>query len=381
MVDVDSVFNHTGGTAGRAEDPGCGQPSAGPRRGHDVDVDVVDPDPDWYIDNVLLFAEPGSARVWMPGPSSRWQAWWSAASTADSAVVRLAAQQGFVVTARQLRNLGFSRQQTRTLVRNGKWAVAGRGMVAPIDIRDPDPHLAARRHHAVRAAAAALDHADHVVSCRSAAILRGLPVFSLPSLPVLTDGEPAGLGRRAGAHIHGAALAMGDVTAWFGTPLTCPARTVIDIARHDRREGIVVADAALAERLVTRDELRAALDQARGWPGVRQARLVVELAADLAESPLESVTRLALVEGGFPVPDLQVRLGYYRVDMLFRERRLIVEADGLDKYTAAELRREKTREMRLRAMGYRIERVMWNDVVRNWPETRARLNAAFRLPA
>jgi very-short-patch-repair endonuclease len=81
------------------------------------------------------------------------------------------------------------------------------------------------------------------------------------------------------------------------------------------------------------------------------------------------------------VPELQVPLGPYRVDLLFRERRLVVEADGLDKYTAAELRREKQREMRLWAMGFHVERALWEDIVRYSPETHARLTAAFRLPA
>jgi very-short-patch-repair endonuclease len=64
--------------------------------------------------------------------------------------------------------------------------------------------------------------------------------------------------------------------------------------------------------------------------------------------------------------------------MLWPEARLILEADGLGKYTAAELRREKRRELRLRALGYRVERVGWDDIVLHWPQTRIWLRAALR---
>jgi G:T-mismatch repair DNA endonuclease (very short patch repair protein) len=49
----------------------------------------------------------------------------------------------------------------------------------------------------------------------------------------------------------------------------------------------------------------------------------------------------------------------------------------LEKYTAAEVRREKRREQRLRALGYRVERVSWEDVLGRWPNTRQWLRAAL----
>ena len=43
---------------------------------------------------------------------------------------------------------------------------------------------------------------------------------------------------------------------------------------------------------------------------------------------LKSSEGLALIDDGFPVPELQVRIGPFRVDMLFDEARLVLEADG-----------------------------------------------------
>ena len=105
-----------------------------------------------------------------------------------------------------------------------------------------------------------------------------------------------------------------------------------------------------------------------GWPGARAARDVVALASPLAESPLESLTRLGLVDAGLPEPRLQVRIvdpsdGWWcRVDMLWAEERVVLEADGKVKYTDAELWREKRRQHRLERLGYRVVRAIWADV-------------------
>jgi very-short-patch-repair endonuclease len=339
------------------------------------------PEPDYYFEHVLTFAEPGAARLRMPGPVEQWQDWWTQRASEPGAVVAAAAAQGFVVTAEQVRALGVSRQQCRTRVARGLWTPAARGVVAPVDVRDDDPHVERRRRHAVAAAGSALSHAGHVVSARSAAVQYGLPTLHVPRTAELTGVEPDSLGRRPAKHVFGASVTAEDVTTWFGAPVTTVARTLVDLARHDRRDAIMAVDAAGRERLVSSGDLDAALAQAAGWPGVRQARQVLALADGRAESALESLTRLALIEDGFPVPELQVPIGPYRVDLLFDEARLILEADGLAKYTDAEWRREKRREADLRRMGYWVERVTWDDVVRFWPHTRIRLLEALRQRA
>src|SRR6202012_4964893 len=106
------------------------------------------------------------------------------------------------------------------------------------------------------------------------------------------------------------------------------------------------------------------------WPRLRQAREVLQLATPLSESALESLTKLLIYDAGLTPPELQVRIvdpddGWYcRVDMLWREQRLILEADGLLKYDeTGALRAEKRRQVRLERLGYRVERVIWADVM------------------
>lgn len=267
------------------------------------------PEPDWYQEHVLAHAQPGVAALSSPGPAEEWQAWWGRQGTQPAPLGGVLRAQGFVLTPQQLGAAGVSRQRARTLVRHGSWSSPAYGVVSPIDVHDADPNLVRRRRHAVAAAAAALRRPGHVVSGASAAVLHGLPVFAIPTLPEVTDPWPNGLGRRGVSHVHGARISPLEIGTWFGVRVTVVARTLADLARHSRRDAIIAADAALRERLATRDQIDSALARAAGWPGVRQARDVLALADPRAESPLESLTRLALHDDGFPQPELQVWIG------------------------------------------------------------------------
>lgn len=338
------------------------------------------PDPTWYFENALYFAEPGHAPA-ADGPARRWREWWRQQAAGPDPVVRAAAGHGFVLDGAELERLGISRQRRRTAVARGDWSSPARGMFAPVRIDDgAGPFSVARRRHALAAAAGARSGHGEVVSGRSAAILHGLPTVGIPVRPELTTPGRTALGRRAARHLHGAALDDSAAVSWFGIPVGTIARTVLDVARHNRRDGLLVLDAALAERLVTSPELAIELAGATGWPGVKQARGVLALGSPLAGSPLESLVRLALHDDGFPRPCLQYEIAGYRVDFCWPEVRLVLEADGRGKYTDAALWREKRRESVLRSCGFHVERVQWDDVLRRWPATSRRLRAALRPP-
>lgn len=186
---------------------------------------------------------PGQRRV-----AGEWRDWWLARTAEDDPALQAAAEQGFVLHVNELGGLGISRQRARTLLRRGSWQAPRRGVVAPLAIDTPgtDDFLIARRAHALAATAEALVHRDHVVSATSGAVLHGLPVVAQLSRPILTSAIPDNLGTTGRALVRGAELFAEDVTNWFGAPVTM-ARTVIDMARLDRRDGIAAADAALRE--------------------------------------------------------------------------------------------------------------------------------------
>lgn len=303
-----------------------------------------------------------------------WQRWWQkqADELAGDLAAALALQHGFVLRTDTLLGLTWSHNDIRRAVRRATWSRPARGVLSPVVVTG-DSREDVRRRHALQSSAATLLRPDHIVSGASAAILHGVPTITVPDQPMLTTRGVDTQGRRQGAHIRAASLDDHAITTWFGAPVSTVARTVVDLARNDRREGIVAADAALREDLVSAEQLDIELAGAAGWRGVRQARAVVAQADPLAESPLESLVRLALHEDGFPPPQLQVPIGGFRVDFCWPDRRLILEADGRLKYSDDALWHEKKRESHLRALGYWVERVLWTDLFWNWPMTSRRL--------
>lgn len=148
-----------------------------------------------------------------------------------------------------------------------------------------------------------------------------------------------------------------------------PAVAVLQVAATFGVEaGLVSADGALHEGLVTPEQLTATLATRRG-NGVPHARLVTEHADGLSESAGETRCRWLFHVLGLPRPELQAVIcdpeGRFvgRVDFLFAAERTIVEFDGAAKYTNHQiLVAEKAREDALRALGFSVVRITWDDL-------------------
>lgn len=219
---------------------------------------------DEFFDLVLYHSGPGGGRITL-GPAAEWDTWWRvAARRAPGAGLPPAAHQGFVLSTADLRHAGVTRQQVRTKVEHGSWSAPRTGFVGMVDATashgvGSDRWSVERREHALACSAASLENPGFVVSRQSAAILTGLPTLVVPSSPLLTA-TPDLRSRR-----HAAARIDADERAdWYGVPLTSVARTVVDVARHDRRDGIITADAALRERLTDPTSLERAVHRAAG---------------------------------------------------------------------------------------------------------------------
>jgi hypothetical protein len=302
-------------------------------------------------------------------PAQRWRDEWAERDAALSI-----SHCGFVLPVAKVT---LSRAQLRTLIRRRSWSAPRHGVVSPIHPAG-DPLIAA----ALAATAAALVRTHAAICHESAAILRGLPVLLIPVQPTLT--APARSGTRDRLGLHLISLAAHEREYWYGAEVTSVARTVVDIARSSgRAAGLITADAALREGFTTIDALRDAVESATGRPGNLAARWVAEKADPLSESPLESVTRAVVLISGLPQPLLQawIPAAEARVDLLFAEQRVVLEADGLLKYTdTSVLRAEKLRQERLEQAGYRVVRVTWSDVMRDQVRTVARINRALAAP-
>ncbi len=89
--------------------------------------------------------------------------------------------------------------------------------------------------------------------------------------------------------------------------------------------------------------------------------MVAALADGRAESVLESMARVALVMSGLK-PDVQVWIGRMRVDLMIGN--VIIEIDGFEHHSnRTDYRRDRRRCNALTALGYRVLRFSWEEVV------------------
>lgn len=179
-------------------------------------------------------------------------------------------------------------------------------------------------------------------------VVAGLSASAMLGAKWIEAGEPAQLlhgNRRPPALItvHTERFHTDEVTSG-PMVLTTPARTAFDLARW--ASGVVEAvqrlDALMAAtdlKVMEIEEVARRYARARG---AKQLRRVLPLVDGGAESPYESLTRLMLVQAGFPVPDTQIEVrderGYVvaRLDMGWPEFKVAVEYDGAQHWTDAQ---------------------------------------------
>lgn len=162
--------------------------------------------------------------------------------------------------------------------------------------------------------------------------------------------------------------------------------TSLQLARYQRLRGALIPLDAAGKLGVTRDHLLRVLPFLENWPGAKRLPLAIEHADAKSGSPLESWSRGLMVEHDIPIPILQPKLhvaGFtYYPDFLWKEHRLIGEADGRGKYRdPAEIENEKRRQARLQAEGYTLHRWGWPEVAGNCTAWLRGLEAALRRHA
>lgn len=176
-----------------------------------------------------------------------------------------------------------------------------------------------------------------VVSHATAAALWGVEIPLQPQ-PDLRADLTVPLGSRAESRadrrIHRSECLPDDVTRRASLPVTTPARTWRDLAGVLRPPALLAVTDQLLDGVCTRAELERQLTRRPRGRGCARARAVLPMGDRRSESPMESVLRWLIHEGGLQMPDLQVDLysddGSFvgRADFLWRDRRVLVEFDG-----------------------------------------------------
>lgn len=235
-----------------------------------------------------------------------------------------------------------------------------------------DPYTARTLSFLARSvAASARTRTAHALSHTSAAVLWGLPVDLGDGRPHLTQATRPGGGHAADVVRHRRPAALATASDLAGLPVTDAEQTVLDcLVLLNPVEAMVVADSGLRAG-VRRDVVSARLAGMAGPLRTRQARALLALADDGAESPGESRARATLLALGLPVPCTQVRVdtvdGPVWADLGWPEARTVAEYDGRDKYggdagAASALLKERRRQELIEEAGWRVLRLTAADL-------------------
>lgn len=163
-------------------------------------------------------------------------------------------------------------------------------------------------------------------------------------------------------------IADDEVTSVGGLPVTTPARTAFDLARHLLRdEALARLDALLRAAPFAVDDVLALARRYPGARGLKQLGTLLPLVDGGAESPKESWLRLLLIDAGFPIPTTQIAV--YRNGELFavldtgwEQFKVSVEYDGeVHRLARQSYVRDQYRERMLPTLGWLNIRVIKED--------------------
>lgn len=281
-----------------------------------------------------------------------------------------------VVTAAEAVELGLNREVLRTLVRRGLLVRVARGAYVQASLLHEQKQVSDRHLLQARAVLRTMPQ-QWAASHQTAAVVWKLPLLNADLGRVhVAHAAPIGTARKhptVTVHTH---PGPGLVTAHDGIPTVEPNTAVVGAALlSSLPSGVMTADAALHQGLVTTESLRSALERHRRVPGVARARQVVELADGRSESAGESRLRLILRDLGLEaIPQYVVRDGVKvvaRVDFYLPGLGVVLEFDGLVKYRGQlsgagsgsdTVIAERARERQIRRLGYGVGRVIWGEL-------------------
>lgn len=267
----------------------------------------------------------------------------------DVRLRELAARQYDVVSAWQLLAAGMTRKAVVHHVSRNRWRAVHSGVYVLTQ---------ATLTREQRWIAAALTTPDSVLSHASAAAFYGIRQWrgSVETITRPGSGGPCQVGSLL---VSRSSTLAADTTVRGCIPITTPARTVIDLAAHlSGRETARLLREALRLDLLTHPQLLAALERHHGRRGTGHLR---ELAARYAEIPYArarsnaEARALEILHDAGERPLVNVRINGEEADLVFPERRLIVEIDGPQYHRFPD--EDARKQRRWEAAGYSVRRL------------------------
>ena len=120
-----------------------------------------------------------------------------------------------------------------------------------------------------------------------------------------------------------------------------------------------------------------------GKRGIRKARAALDLARVGADSPPETMLRLALLDAGLPEPELNAAIIdesgrlHHEPDMSYRDYKIGVEYDGGHHGAAEQIDRDIGREEHYRALGWTEVRISKRHMANDAQAAVAKIRSAL----
>jgi hypothetical protein len=238
-----------------------------------------------------------------------------------------------------------------------------------------------REQHLFRARAV-VAHAQSpaILAGFSAAAAHGMPVMRFPNTVSLQQPWQGGGRSAPGVRRTSAGHPSVHTEVVNGIECTDIARTALELTRlAPFAHAVGSLDWALWRanpRRVIREAVAAELAELPARFGIARANRVLSFATHLSDSFGESMCRALAFEAGFALPTLQREIrdaeGLMVPDYSWDDLGILGEFDGRGKYLrgmrAGEdpgdvVWREKLREDRLRALGFTLVRIVWDDLM------------------
>lgn len=284
--------------------------------------------------------------------------------TTDHAIVEIAERQYGLISLNQLRQVGMSKDTIHRRLE------AGRMHQVHQRVYSLGHSLLPSEGHWLAATMACAP--DAVLSHRSALELWGVLTPKRREIDITAPNRRGRIPNEIRAHRHGSLLAA-DCTSLRNVPCTTVERSLLDFAGEaptwELRQALVEAEVM---RLLDRPKLHRLIRRCRGRRGVARLRLLLEEldpATKRTRSELERRFLRACVRADLPRPEVNVALevedGIAEADFLWRDARLVVEADSRRFHdTDSAFEHDRKREQVLQLAGWRVSRCTWKQLER-----------------
>ncbi len=169
-----------------------------------------------------------------------------------------------------------------------------------------------------------------------------------------------------------------DAVRRHDLPVTGPIRTLRDLAATRPRAEV---ERACSEALVLSLTSATELADQHG-PGTAVLARIAGAGVAPTRSELERAFLDVVRRAGLPCPEVDHRIGPYRVDFVWPEQRLAVETDGA-RFHGHQLavRRDHARDAELQLRGWAVLRFTWQEVTGEPALVAARVGRLLSRPA